>query len=519
LSKKSNNIQTKYFYYLLIIFNSFLITYYSGLRGVFPLDSFLIFDSGYKILNNFLPFRDYWSITGPFVDYVQYLIFYFFSINWLSYVLHSALINALISLVLYYFLTELNIEKKYALFYSLSIGILAYPSVGTPFVDHHGTIFSLLSLIFLILGIKKNKKFCWFLVPILLGFSFLSKQIPSVYFGQLFLIIITINLYLSRYKNVLSILWILFGSISLFCTLFVIIYFNEIPLYNILIQYILYPLSIGKSRLEYLDFNFQNTIFQFKFIYFSIIPLLISGYFLINKKIKDINVKKDILILFSILSSVLIFIYSQLLTKNQILIFFIIPFYLGLAHYYLNNYFKKKSLIYLLFLILFISTLKFHQRFNVEKKFMELSKIDLKLAIDANYLDESLKGLSWITPLYPQSPKKELDLLKNAVKNIIEEKEKKIIISDYQILPFLTDTKNFAPNKWFDQQSVPSKKNMYYNDYREFFINKLREQKINFVFIVGAKKIKYINEIFINKDCFEKKILNQITQKINIKNC
>jgi len=150
---------------------------------------------------------------------------------------------------------------------------------------------------------------------------------------------------------------------------------------------------------------------------------------------------------------------------------------------------------------------------------MELSKIDLKLAIDANYLDESLKGLSWITPLYPQSPKKELDLLKNAVKNIIEEKEKKIIISDYQILPFLTDTKNFAPNKWFDQQSVPSKKNMYYNDYREFFINKLREQKINFVFIVGAKKIKYINEIFINKDCFEKKILNQITQKINIKNC
>jgi len=343
LSKKSNNIQTKYFYYLLIIFNSFLITYYSGLRGVFPLDSFLIFDSGYKILNNFLPFRDYWSITGPFVDYVQYLIFYFFSINWLSYVLHSALINALISLVLYYFLTELNIEKKYALFYSLSIGILAYPSVGTPFVDHHGTIFSLLSLIFLILGIKKNKKFCWFLVPILLGFSFLSKQIPSVYFGQLFLIIITINLYLSRYKNVLSILWILFGSISLFCTLFVIIYFNEIPLYNILIQYILYPLSIGKSRLEYLNFNFQNTIFQFKFIYFSIIPLLISGYFLINKKIKDINVKKDILILFSVLSSVLIFIYSQLLTKNQILIFFIIPFYLGLAHYYLNNYFKKKK--------------------------------------------------------------------------------------------------------------------------------------------------------------------------------
>ena len=105
------------------------------------------------------------------------------------------------------------------------------------------------------------------------------------------------------------------------------------------------------------------------------------------------------------------------------------------------------------------------------------------------------------------------------LKNIIEEKEKKIIISDYQILPFLTDTKNFAPNKWFDQQSVPSKKNMYYNDYREFFINKLREQKINFVFIVGAKKIKYINEIFINKDCFEKKILNQITQKINIKNC
>ena len=54
---------------------SLSLTFYYGYQGVFPLDSFLIYDAGYKLLNGFHPFKDYWSITGPFLDYIQFFFF------------------------------------------------------------------------------------------------------------------------------------------------------------------------------------------------------------------------------------------------------------------------------------------------------------------------------------------------------------------------------------------------------------------------------------------------------------
>ena len=54
LNKKSPINQKNYFYFLILIIISFSFTYYSGYRGVYPIDSFIIFDSGYKVLNNIL---------------------------------------------------------------------------------------------------------------------------------------------------------------------------------------------------------------------------------------------------------------------------------------------------------------------------------------------------------------------------------------------------------------------------------------------------------------------------------
>ena len=77
-------IRNKIFFYILIItISSTVINFYSGYRGVFPIDSFLIYDSGYKILNGFHPFKDYWSITGPILDYIQFIFFKLFGVNWL----------------------------------------------------------------------------------------------------------------------------------------------------------------------------------------------------------------------------------------------------------------------------------------------------------------------------------------------------------------------------------------------------------------------------------------------------
>ena len=78
---------------LLISFFSVLINLYYGYRGVFPIDSFLIFDSGYNVLIGSYPFKDYWSITGPLLDYIQALFFFIFGTNWFSYIFHASVIN------------------------------------------------------------------------------------------------------------------------------------------------------------------------------------------------------------------------------------------------------------------------------------------------------------------------------------------------------------------------------------------------------------------------------------------
>ena len=91
----------KFFFYIFIFFNSLIFTLYYGYRGIFPIDSFVIFNSGYNVLNNFHPFKDYWSITGPLLDYLQFALFLMFDVSWLSYVMHAAFINTILAIFIF----------------------------------------------------------------------------------------------------------------------------------------------------------------------------------------------------------------------------------------------------------------------------------------------------------------------------------------------------------------------------------------------------------------------------------
>ena len=507
-------------YFLIVLINSILFTFYYGYKGIFPIDSFLIFDAGYKVLNNIHPFKDYWSITGPLLDYVQSVLFLLFKVNWFSYVLHAALVNCLLSLVSFFFFIKIKLSKIYALLYSLSISILAYPSSGTPFMDHHAVIFATISLSYLILAFIKNKKIFWFLSSLFLVLSFFSKQIPGAYLA--FLTIITIIFYfllVKKEKNYNFLFFVLGGMVGI--TLFFIIFvINKIPIQNFLIQYIYYPITIGENRSSDIIFNFKVLFLQFKFIYFSILPILIASFFLLKKKKKNLENKIDFLVLILVLGSFGIFLYTQILTKNQILIFFLIPFYLGISHYYILKYFKKNFfLINSIMLILILTTGKYHLRFNEGKKFMDLANVDLTKAVNAETLDKKLSGLQWITPHYIDNPNFELKLLTDLKKIIIADVENKITISDYQILPAITGNLNYAPNKWFDTLSVPSEKNKYFSTYKLFFISKLKEQKIKNIYAVGEDKLNYFLFLFDKKNCVKYKRINEISVKLNISNC
>ena len=512
----NKNSYKKNFYIFLLILCSFYFTFYYGYLGIFPLDSFLIYDAGFKVLSGGHPFKDYWSITGPILDYLQFFFFKIFGVNWFSYVLHAATINILITILLFHFLRKLDVSLKFSFIYSISVSILAYPSVGTPFMDHHAAIFSLSSLIYLFLAFKKNENISWFIVPIFLSASFLSKQIPSAYLLILFIIFIFLYGLLFSQKNYKFIISLIYGSILSILIFFLFLLFNKIPFSNFWTQYILYPLEIGQARGSQYNFSLNSIIFQFKFIYFSLIPLIFILYKFLGKKINN-QIKKDLFLLTFTILGVAIFILGQLMTKNQILIFFLIPFCLGVSHYFFKKYYDKKFMTYLFMSVLIFSTIKYHLRFNENKKFMELNNVNLNLAVNAENLDNSLAGLKWITPKFPKNPNLEIKNL-NKIKDIIlSDETSKIIITDYQILPSILKLKNIVPNKWFDDLSVPDKKNQFFPTYKKFFIDKLSSQKIITLYVFDEKKM-YIERIFDNGCYVEKKIRPNFS-KLNIKNC
>jgi len=147
---------------------------------------------------------------------------------------------------------------------------------------------------------------------------------------------------------------------------------------------------------------------------------------------------------------------------------------------------------------------------------MELNNMDLKLAIKVDNFDKSLKGLKWITPNNP-NPDKEIQKLIKIKKIILSDDTKKIIITDYQIFPAILKLKNIAPNKWFDSMSVPKRNNKYFDDYKKFFIESLRSQKIETIFFFNEKEI-YLKNIF-TKECLNKDKINENLSKIYIKRC
>ena len=165
----------------LIFLFSFSLIYYYGSLGVFPIDSFLVFDSGYRFINGQLPFRDIWTPFGFTLEIIQGIIFYFFGVSWNSYLLHAALFNFLISFSTFVILNKLGLKIYLALFYSLLLSVVSYPVPGSPFLDHHSIIFSIFFLYCFILHLKTNNNFYLFFCPILFVLAFLSKQTPATY--------------------------------------------------------------------------------------------------------------------------------------------------------------------------------------------------------------------------------------------------------------------------------------------------------------------------------------------------
>ena len=382
------------FLIIILIFASFLFNYYYGNIGVQPIDSFFPFNSGYDVLNGYYPFKDYWTITGPFIDIVQAFFFKVFGVSWFSYVLHASTFNFIFTIYFFFVLKKFKLNINFCFLYALSLTLLAYPSSGTPYVDHQASYLSAMAVMCFILAVKFQSNIWWFILPIIFGISFLTKQTPT---GYVFVII-----------SVLSFIYFLFnfdlkklangilGSIAIFIVFLLFIFVGKIPLTSFIEQYILFPISFGGTRAGegfLFPLDFQRVVMRFKLIHLSWIILA----FLIIKKTKDeykYLISKEVLILLSLIGLTLSLIAHQLMTINGMYIFFLIPILTSFSHiFFFKDFKEKKSILNFLIFLVISSTIYYGVKYINNRNFMDLDNANLSKAIDAKILDKKLSGL------------------------------------------------------------------------------------------------------------------------------
>ena len=65
---------------------------------------------------------------------------------------------------------------------------------------------------------------------------------------------------------------------------------------------------------------------------------------------------------------------------------------------------------------------------------MDLRGVNLENSIDGGLIHPKLSKIKWITMFYPENPQEEVTSIKLALKILREDKEKKMLITDYQFI-------------------------------------------------------------------------------------
>ena len=217
----------------------------------------------------------------------------------------------------------------------------------------------------------------------------------------------------------------------------------------------------------------------------------------------------------------MVLIFHQVVTKNFIFIFFLIPMLASLIQINIPNSYKYRNLaVTILIFSTFFLTLKYHLRFNEERKMLNLENINLKKNIDAELIHSSLKGLKWITNDYHQEPEAEIALIKESMTAIKQDKSKKMLLTGYLFFSSTLGENLNNPSRWpsLNDASNPDKKNPYYGIYKKFVKNLIISKKIETLYSGKDNKEDIFKEIF-EKNCRKTKEINDFLTKHDIKNC
>ena len=213
-----------------------------------------------------------------------------------------------------------------------------------------------------------------------------------------------------------------------------------------------------------------------------------------------------------------------IITNNQIFIFFLIPFFLGFTHLQLkNNKHFKNFFNSLLIIFCVVATLKYHLRFNVERKFHELNGVQISNAVNSTKISKKLSGLKWISPR--KNTKKETLFEVNQLniyRNILsEDKSKKIVITNYSFFSVLLNENVSSYSRWFpgDNSAFPIKGNIYFSKFSDFISSTLINRNIQSIYLLPDVDERNLTD-YINLNCFNKKKLDYEITKFEIdRNC
>lgn len=507
---------------------SFLINQYYGYLGIVPLDDFLNFNSGYRILKGDIPFKDYYSITGPFLSIIQSYYFKLFGLSWFSFVLNASILNTILSLSIFLLLKKLNISNFLNLSICICIAILSYPNNGVPGVDHHAWIICVIGYLVFYTGLLKKNIFLLSITPLLFLISFFTKQVPSIYF-----LIITLLIYIYYCIHIKKLLAIKYLSVSSFLYLFLIFLlfnYHDLNFNFFLEQYFLISFDLGNSRfissnldsvlenisnIQFLVLlsipflinllnNFQsedneknfivyyNSICIFSLIFisilyelhtnnqamtFMILPLIVFFLYKVQEKINETKLLKFFYFL------MITYCFYRIIQNELIYVFLFLSFAIFLAFYRPNKKAIKYNCQYLLIIYLLLTTLYYFQSSINPRKYKDINTYDKGEIFSGGQIHNIFNKVQWITSSQ-KFKKDEINKIKVNLDYLKKLDENFIFVTDYQIFNPILDLKDYSPVKyWYTGNSYPSKDSKFRKNFEKFFYKKILENNVGYLII------------------------------------
>jgi hypothetical protein len=158
------------------------LVFESGRRGFFAVDQSILFDGGYRIAIGQVPYRDFFIPNGPVSLSLQALFFKLFGIDYGTYILHAAVVNAAAALLAFLWVRRLFPEARlHAYLAAVLTAFWFYPPFGTPWFEQTAFFFHFISMAFLVAAWRRpavDGRGYLLLVAAGMagGLSFLSKQ-------------------------------------------------------------------------------------------------------------------------------------------------------------------------------------------------------------------------------------------------------------------------------------------------------------------------------------------------------